>query len=182
MLQLVKYLDGYFSQCSKGTPGILTPGSQPFRVSCVRWDQSAEGPFCRRTKGRSKHWAEPQGLTDPRVADQSGCSPQALALPMCSVVTPLYSLHNESSVAAGKPPARLHPQTVTLARGFAHIRAHERGSHARERVAPFEVSGRAELLLYRGSGTLAAGGGSGCFLKYFDFQAQLGSKAAGAGF
>lgn len=71
---------------------------------------------------------------------------------MCSVVTPLYSLHNESSVAVGKPPACPHPETVTLARAFACIRVHERGSHAREMMSPFEVSGRASTAAVRGLG------------------------------
>lgn len=94
---------------------------------------------------------------------------------MCSVVTPLYSLHNDSSVAAGKPPACPHPETVTLARGFACIRAHERGSHAREMMSPFEVSGRASAAAVWGLGHACRWWGGGCFLKDFVFQAQPGS-------
>lgn len=78
-------------------------------------------------------------------------------------------------MAAGKPPARPHSETVVLVRGFACIRAHERGSHARDMMSPFEVSGRASAAAVRRLRRACCWWGGGCFLKDFVFQAQPGS-------
>lgn len=79
-------------------------------------------------------------------------------------------------MAVGKPPACPHPETVTPARAFACIRVHERGSHAREMMSPFEVSGRASTAAVRGLGrAFHWWRGGGCFLKDFVFQVQPGS-------
>lgn len=78
-------------------------------------------------------------------------------------------------MAAGKAPARPHPDPVPLARGFACIRAHERGSHAREMMSPFEVSGRMSAAAAAWGLGCAPCSEGGCFPKDFVFQVQLGS-------